>query len=207
MRKRSQVAHLVRNYLHESGIRFLIPPHIELMTIPYIGFVEVETPVLLRSSPEGAREFLVPTRSKNASDSPAFYALQQSPQQPKQLLIASGTVDKYFQIAKCFRDEDGRKDRQPEFTQIDMEMAYISWGPTTIGTQVLNSGCSNKWRIGGSEVRDVVETIIKKIWKEIDNVELLAPFEVMTYHEAMSRVGYTRTSFVDCSDFDFAVWV
>ncbi|KAE9399020.1 hypothetical protein BT96DRAFT_965777 [Gymnopus androsaceus JB14] len=166
LRKRSQVAHLVRNSLHDSG------------------FVEVETPVLLRSSPEGAREFLVPTRSKNTSDSPAFYALQQSPQQPKQLLIASGTVDKYFQIAKCFRDEDGRKDRQPEFTQIDMEMAYVSWGPT--GS---NSECSNNWRIGGSEVRDVVETIIKKIWKEIENVELSSRFPVMTYYEAMTRFG------------------
>ncbi|KAF8826536.1 hypothetical protein HHX47_DHR5000288 [Lentinula edodes] len=152
LQKRSQVAHLVRNTLHDSG------------------FVEIETPVLLRSSPEGAREFLVPTRTKDVSDFPAFYALQQSPQQPKQLLIASGTVDKYFQIAKCFRDEDGRKDRQPEFTQIDMEMAYVSWGPMdSIGTSSSGSQCSGTWRIGGSEVRDVVETIIKKIWKKIEN--------------------------------------
>ncbi|GAW01856.1 aspartyl-trna synthetase [Lentinula edodes] len=172
LQKRSQVAHLVRNTLHDSG------------------FVEIETPVLLRSSPEGAREFLVPTRTKDVSDFPAFYALQQSPQQPKQLLIASGTVDKYFQIAKCFRDEDGRKDRQPEFTQIDMEMAYVSWGPMdSIGTSSSGSQCSGTWRIGGSEVRDVVETIIKKIWKKIENVDLPSCFPVMTYNEAMTRFG------------------
>ncbi|KAJ3762893.1 hypothetical protein EV360DRAFT_92159 [Lentinula raphanica] len=172
LQKRSQVAHLVRNTLHDSG------------------FVEIETPVLLRSSPEGAREFLVPTRTKNASDFPAFYALQQSPQQPKQLLIASGAVDKYYQIAKCFRDEDGRKDRQPEFTQIDMEMAFVSWGPNhSIDSSSSGSRCSGKWRIGGSEVRVVVETIIKKIWSNIENVELPSHFPVMTYDEAMCRFG------------------
>lgn len=190
LQKRSQVAHLVRNTLHDSGKVVLIPLHIELMITPYIGFVEIETPVLLRSSPEGAREFLVPTRTKDASDFPAFYALQQSPQQPKQLLIASGTVDKYFQIAKCFRDEDGRKDRQPEFTQIDMEMAYVSWGPMdSISTSSSGSQCSGTWRIGGSEVRDVVETIIKKIWKKIENVDLPSCFPVMTYNEAMTRAS------------------
>ncbi|KIK61753.1 hypothetical protein GYMLUDRAFT_243430 [Collybiopsis luxurians FD-317 M1] len=166
LRKRSQVAHLVRNTLHDNG------------------FVEVETPILLRSSPEGAREFLVPTRTKNIQDQPAFYALQQSPQQPKQLLIASGAVDKYFQIAKCFRDEDGRKDRQPEFTQIDMEMAYVSWGPTESSDSL-----ESTWRIGGSEVRDVVETIIGKIWKEIENITPPSHFPVMTYTQAMNRFG------------------
>ncbi|KAJ3803117.1 hypothetical protein GGU11DRAFT_740080 [Lentinula aff. detonsa] len=172
LQKRSRVAHLVRNILHDSG------------------FVEIETPILLRSSPEGAREFLVPTRTKSASDFPALYALQQSPQQPKQLLIASGTVDKYFQIAKCFRDEDGRKDRQPEFTQIDLEMAYVSWGSMdSISAPSSGTQCSGNWRIGGSEVRVVVETIIKKIWENIENVDLPSRFPVMTYNEAMTRFG------------------
>ncbi|KAK7470882.1 aspartate--tRNA ligase msd1 [Stygiomarasmius scandens] len=165
LRKRSRVAHIVRNSLHEDE------------------FVEVETPVLLRSSVEGAREFLVPTRTSNE---PSFYALQQSPQQPKQLLISSGAVDRYFQIAKCFRDEDGRKDRQPEFTQIDLEMAYVSWG------NHLNSSTSqwsDNWRIGGIEVRNIVETLIRKIWRDLENMELPEQFKVMTYHEAMTRFG------------------
>ncbi|KAK1228908.1 aspartate--tRNA ligase msd1 [Marasmius sp. AFHP31] len=170
--KRSKVARLVRNLLHEQD------------------FVEVETPVLLRSSVEGAREFLVPARTNvnSTSNSSSFYALQQSPQQPKQLLIASGAVDRYFQIAKCFRDEDGRKDRQPEFTQIDLEMAYVSWG-TQDSQLALDSPWSHQWRIGGNQVRCVVESIIKRVWKEVVNVELPHQFQVMTYHEAMSRFG------------------
>ncbi|KAL0580766.1 aspartate--tRNA ligase msd1 [Marasmius crinis-equi] len=168
--KRSKVARLVRNLLHEHN------------------FVEVETPILLRSSVEGAREYLVPTRTNVNSTSPSFYALQQSPQQPKQLLVASGAVDRYYQIAKCFRDEDGRKDRQPEFTQIDLEMAYVSWGSED-SNQDTNSPWSHEWRIGGGQVRDVVESIIKKIWTEVENVELPHQFQTMTYHEAMSRFG------------------
>ncbi|KAG7097275.1 hypothetical protein E1B28_004641 [Marasmius oreades] len=169
--KRSKVAHSVRNFLYDEG------------------FVEVETPILLRSSVEGAREFLVPTRTNNlASNSPAFYALQQSPQQPKQLLIAAGAVDRYFQIAKCFRDEDGRKDRQPEFTQIDLEMAYVSWGGENSKND-LKSSWPRDWRIGASQVRTVVESMIKRIWKEVENVELPHQFQVMTYREAMSRFG------------------
>ncbi|KAH9482616.1 Aspartate--tRNA ligase, mitochondrial [Psilocybe cubensis] len=142
LKKRSQVTHIIRNVLH--------------------GFTEVETPVLLRSSPEGAREFLVPARSAVAAPDvgnadPVFYALSQSPQQPKQLLICSGGVDKYFQIAKCFRDEDGRKDRQPEFTQVDLEMAFVSWGENQVSDLVEKS--SNVWRIGGLEVRQIAEDL------------------------------------------------
>ncbi|KAF8665722.1 hypothetical protein AX16_000171 [Volvariella volvacea WC 439] len=172
LRKRSQVSRLVRQILYERD------------------FLEVETPVLLRSSPEGAREFLVPTRNATSGSNtdisePLFYALQQSPQQPKQLLICSGAVDRYFQIAKCFRDEDGRKDRQPEFTQIDLEMAYVSWGDPAPITSVQ----TDRWRVGGTEVRQVIESLIQHIWQEIEGVTLPKQFKVMTYHEAMTRFG------------------
>jgi aspartyl-tRNA synthetase len=161
-----------------------------------IDFVEVETPILLKSTPEGAREFLVPTRSGTsattsththsppAATAPLFYALPQSPQQPKQLLIASGAVDRYYQIARCFRDEDGRKDRQPEFTQIDLEMAWVSWGDRHIAT-----GQSDGWRIGGREVREIIEELIRKIWDRLEGVELPGTFKVITYAEAMGRFG------------------
>lgn len=165
-----------------------------LIYIPISDFVEVETPVLLRSSPEGAREFLVPTRISKTEDcnehhNPTFYALQQSPQQPKQLLICSGGVDRYFQLAKCFRDEDGRKDRQPEFTQIDMEMAFVSWGLHE--SRDLQS-CA--WRIGGSEIRDMVETLMQQIWQKVKGTSLPTSFEVMTYHDAMTRVNLDFSS-------------
>jgi len=168
LRKRSQVAHIARTVLHEHD------------------FLEVETPVLLRSSPEGAREFIVPTRTANPSDEPLFFALPQSPQQPKQLLICSGGVDRYYQLAKCFRDEDGRKDRQPEFTQIDLEMAFVSWGSPYISS---SSPSSDIWRIGGGEVRDVIETLIRKIWQDIEGLDLSGQFPVMTYYDAMKRFG------------------
>jgi aspartyl-tRNA synthetase len=142
-------------------------------------FTEVETPILLKSTPEGAREFLVPTRA--TSTDPLFYALPQSPQQPKQLLVCSGAVDKYYQIARCFRDEDGRKDRQPEFTQIDLEMAFVGWGD---GTDV-----GDGWRIGGREVKNVVEGLIRKIWKEVLGVELEEQFRVMRYADAMAKAS------------------
>jgi aspartyl-tRNA synthetase len=151
-------------------------------------FLEVETPILLKSSLEGAREFLVPTRINLARGSeqakvqePHFFALPQSPQQPKQLLMCSGGVDRYYQLARCFRDEDGRRDRQPEFTQIDLEMAFVSWGsPNPEG---------DPWRIGGQEVRDVVEVLIRSIWAQMEKVSLPDRFSVMTYHEAMCRVS------------------
>jgi aspartyl-tRNA synthetase len=145
--------------------------------------------MLLKSTPEGAREFLVPARpTPGTSDTkgPLFYALPQSPQQPKQLLVCSGTVDKYYQLAKCFRDEDGRKDRQPEFTQIDLEMGFVSWGSATSAI----GDSTDAWRIGGREVRDVVESLVRTIWKEVEGVELSENFQVMTYSDAMNRVGY-----------------
>ncbi|KAF6762753.1 aspartyl-tRNA synthetase [Ephemerocybe angulata] len=178
IKKRGQVAFLVRSVLHDQG------------------FTEVETPVLLRSSPEGAREFLVPTRQLSASEfdsgsqEPLFYALQQSPQQPKQLLICSGAVDKYYQIARCFRDEDGRKDRQPEFTQIDLEMAFVSWGESLEADPPQQEGLYPQgWRIGGTEVRQVIEDLVRKIWRKVEGIELPKHFKVMTYYEAMSRFG------------------
>ncbi|KAF8974593.1 tRNA synthetases class II-domain-containing protein [Flammula alnicola] len=172
IKKRSQVAHIIRNILHDED------------------FTEVETPALLRCSPEGAREFLVPARSSSSPENgpkiPVFYALAQSPQQPKQMLICSGGVDKYFQIAKCFRDEDGRKDRQPEFTQVDLEMAFVSWGDAQSSE---SADSSNVWRIGGCEVRDVAEKLVRKIWNNVEGIELPEAFKVMTYHEAMTRFG------------------
>ncbi|KAL5527314.1 hypothetical protein ACEPAG_6105 [Sanghuangporus baumii] len=182
LRRRSRVAQEIRNFLHGEG------------------FIEVETPMLLRSTPEGAREFLVPTRlsqhelqsSEDARREPQFYSLAQSPQQPKQLLICSGAIDRYFQIARCFRDEDGRKDRQPEFTQVDLEMAFVSWGSSTVVLdEVKNSGVS--WRIGGQEVRDVIEGLMKRIWTAAvsadQRTDLPIHFPVMKYADAMARFG------------------
>ncbi|CAD6922621.1 unnamed protein product [Tilletia controversa] len=161
------------------------------------GFTEVETPVLLRSTPEGAREYLVPTRLRSSpsgstsdSSSPHFYALQQSPQQPKQLLMASGAIDRYFQFARCFRDEDGRKDRQPEFTQIDVEMAFVSGGMAGDSNNASKFGSSSQWRMGGSEVREVTEGLVRRIWQAAQQAALPEDsFPVMTYAEAMSKYG------------------
>ncbi|KAG9119035.1 hypothetical protein FRC07_006162, partial [Ceratobasidium sp. 392] len=166
VKTRSKVAHITRSYLHD------------------LDFTEVETPILLKSTPEGAREFLVPTRPSSSGDptnDPLFYALPQSPQQPKQLLVCSGAVDKYYQIARCFRDEDGRKDRQPEFTQIDMEMAFVGWGDAV--------DVGDGWRIGGREVKNVVEGLVGSIWKEIKGIELDKRFPVMRYEDAMAKYG------------------
>ncbi|KAG2227728.1 hypothetical protein INT45_004770 [Circinella minor] len=126
------------------------------------GFTEIETPTLFKSTPEGAREFIVPTRKPGA-----FYALPQSPQQHKQMLMAAG-FDRYFQIARCFRDEDLRADRQPEFTQIDLEMSFIT----------------------AKELQEIVQGFVTAIWKKALNVELDAShFPHMTYHEAMLNYG------------------
>ncbi|KAK4547150.1 hypothetical protein LTR36_001371 [Oleoguttula mirabilis] len=126
------------------------------------GFEEFETPLLFKSTPEGAREFLVPTRQPGLA-----YALPQSPQQYKQILMASG-IPRYMQIARCFRDEDLRADRQPEFTQVDLEMAFAS----------------------GKDVMRTVEETVKALWcKLLDANELPAAFPRLTYEQAMSRYG------------------
>lgn len=130
-----------------------------------LGFWEIETPILAKSTPEGARDFLVPSRlHKNC-----FYALPQSPQLFKQILMVSGT-DKYFQIARCFRDEDPRADRQAEFTQIDVEMSFVDT----------------------NDVIGVHENLIAKIFKQILNVDVTAPMRRMTYKQAMDDYGTDR---------------
>jgi aspartyl-tRNA synthetase len=130
-----------------------------------LGFWEIETPMLAKSTPEGARDFLVPSRLlKNC-----FYALPQSPQLFKQILMISG-VDKYFQIARCFRDEDPRADRQAEFTQIDVEMSFVDT----------------------NDVIGVHENLVAKIWKQILDVDVTAPMRRMSYQDAMADYGTDR---------------
>ena len=141
---RSQVTTEVRKFLTEEG------------------FLEIETPILIKSTPEGARDYLVPSRVHPGN----FYALPQSPQLLKQLLMCSG-YDRYFQIAKCFRDEDLRADRQPEFTQIDMELSFVDV----------------------DDVIDVNERLLARLFKEILGVEISLPIQRMTWQEAMDRFG------------------
>ena len=141
---RSKVANITRQFLADEG------------------FMEIETPILNKSTPEGARDYLVPSRVHPGS----FYALPQSPQIFKQLLMCSG-YDRYFQIAKCFRDEDLRADRQPEFTQIDMELSFVDI----------------------EDVIDVNERLLAKLFKETIGVDVSLPIQRMTWKEAMERFG------------------
>lgn len=140
---RNKITYLIRNFMTKKN------------------FLDIETPILTKSTPEGARDYLVPSRNHYGK----FYALPQSPQLFKQILMISG-IDRYYQIVKCFRDEDLRSDRQPEFTQIDIEVSFMS----------------------AKKVRNLVENLIKKLWLEIRNINL-KKFPQISFHEAMKKYG------------------
>jgi aspartyl-tRNA synthetase len=153
LRRPQSLGHLLLRYRMTKLIRDYLDS---------LGFVDVETPVLTKSTPEGARDYLVPSRIYHAK----FYALPQSPQLFKQILMVGG-LDRYFQIVKCFRDEDLRADRQPEFTQLDMEMSFVQ----------------------REDVIDVVEGMMTLLFKELKAIQLSRPFSRLTWHEAMNRYG------------------